>query len=133
MSDTISTLAALAPAAVAQVAIPTETSALVWWLVGLAAAAALFNQIVAAWRNLTGRFSDRPADGPEYVTRPACHQAMKEVADRLDRIDQCRLNDMADLRNLIRSEVGGTHKRVDAILSAVSEVRGELKRVGDRP
>lgn len=129
MNEAISTLTALAPAAVAQLS-ASDASPLVWWLVGLAAAAAIVNQVVLAIRNLSGKsVRDRDAVSPEQCA--ARHASLDSRLDvRFRDIERALIERDNALRAVLSQDVRGVHQRVDEVLGAVSEVRGELKRIG---
>ena len=152
MNSIIPTISGLLPLAIGAVAAPqdTETTVAVWWIIGAAGAAALFNQLVSAWNNLTGRFKSE-GTGPEYVTRVNCHEAHqkteavlkasdaqreKSIADleekienTFNRLDEKLESKQNEMRTIVRADISGVHQRVDAILAAVSELKGKVESI----
>lgn len=131
MNSLFPTIAGLLPIAIGVVAsqeTSSSDSVTVWWILGAAGAATVFNQIVTAWNNLTGRFKEREGQGPEYITRANCHDAHKmteQVIKELEAKMEAKVN---ELHALIREDVKGAHKRIDIILSAVSKLEGKVDR-----
>lgn len=148
MNTLISSISGLLPLAIASIA-SAETSAAatpadaqitaaVWWILGAAGVAVIFNNLFSAWTNLTGRFKEKEGAGPEYVTRQACHEAHQKteatIKEREENLEQTitelenKLESKSnELRVIVRADIAGVHKRVDAILAAVSELKGRVE------
>jgi len=128
MNSILPALTGLLPIAIASVASQeSETSLGVWWILGAAAAAVMFNQLITAWNNLTGRFKERENNGPEYVTRQACHEAHEKLENCLKEQEHAFETKLTEFRNEFGRGIKGVHQRVDSILSAVSELKGRVE------
>ena len=99
------------------------------WLLGLAAAAVIFNQVVMAFRNMTGRFAER-VPGAGFQTREGCATVQQHVTARIDAAEQRSDTRDETLRREIKEDVKGVHKRSDQILAAVSRLEGKVDARG---
>lgn len=132
MSDALASAAALAiPVTaqfVAQVApLPDGQSAAVWWLVGLAAAAAGANQVVSFWRNIS-RDSAHRSVAMESVpqSKEACEKLHDLLNDELRRIREAIVNGQTLHTREAEQRSSGLHKRIDPIAADVARVEGRL-------
>jgi hypothetical protein len=112
VSDLITSAGALIPLAAA-VSMPSQENAAIWWILGLAGVAVMFNQVTQAWRSLTGRMVERPS-GEDFQPKHECEQKM----------DSARREAKADMENL--------HSRINIVLREVSQVCGEIRGMGMR-
>ena len=101
----------------------------IWWILGAAGAAVILKNLIDLWNSLTGRFQQNQA-GPDFITRAACHEAHTKVEDKIDEFEKKLEAKHTELRNIISKDVAGAHKRIDQVLAAVSELKGEVKRIG---
>lgn len=106
---------------------PSDTTQAVWWIVGAASAAVIFNQLVTAWNNLTGRFKEKEGAGPEYVSRVACHQAHDKLSVVLKEIDQQHERRTEALRLEQKKDMVGLHDKINTVAIITGEIRGTLK------
>lgn len=138
--------AAADPAAAAPAAGGAGVTA-IWWLLGAAGAAALFNQVAEAWQRLSGKAGRRDVQQPlevkayeEFQRLSVCQRMHEQLDASLSRINEQHGNRTHELRHEIKADftalsgslaasLRGVHERVDTVLAAVSEVRGELKRI----
>lgn len=132
-------LAQLAPAPAGA---PTEHSAAIWWLMGLAAVAVAFNAISSAWERLSGRFAERRGDGPEYQRREDCmamHNGLTDVMQRINREHAERTeilrreikSDMSSVYDRIESKTDGINNRLTGISQFMGEIAGQVKRIAN--
>lgn len=130
MNDLLTPVSGLLPLVMAQIASPgpDDRSLAVWWLLGLAAAAVIFNQLSDAWRKLTGRFKEREQPGPHYVLHSTCIDSHNKLEATLREIDEGHEERTEALRRELKADTGGVHKRVDEVLKAVSRVEGMLAK-----
>ena len=141
MSDMLSTLVGLSLPVLAQLAAaPTDRSAAIWWLVGLAAVATAFNQVSSAWGRLSGRFQERHGDGPEYQRREDCQFLHKDLAAVLDRTNREHSERTEQLRKEIKHDISQVYERIEDkteginnrltnISISVGDMAGQLKRM----
>lgn len=101
-------------------------SAAVWWLVGLAAVAFAFNQIVVAWRSMTQRFAERDGSGPRYQTAARCDELHRKIEAGMATVDERHSHRTDALRREIKADVEGVHSRINDVLRAVSTLGGKI-------
>ena len=109
-------LAAIAPPA-------DDRSMAVWWLLGLAAAALIFNQVADAWGKLTGRFSRDASPEGGFRSRKDCIEIHQQLNQNREKVQDSLMNADTELRKEIREDITGVHKRLDAVLTALVEIR----------
>jgi hypothetical protein len=127
MSDIISATTAIAPLILAQTAAAQPDQPAVWWILGLAGAAVIFNQIAQSWHTLTGRFKRLESSGPRCPTEAECDARHRLVEEHLVKIgDQAQARSEA-LRQEIKKDVSGVHTRIDDVLRAVSRIEGKVQ------
>ena len=106
MSDILHGFVSLSPLILASVAQASETAAqapandqfTVWWLLGLAGAAVMFNQSAQAWKTLTGRMQRTP-DESQPRLRKDCIEVHKLNTQRLNAIEAENRDEHAALRH----------------------------------
>jgi len=83
-----------------------------------------------------GSFKEQPPPAATYVTKEFCAVSHEATVARVDKLEReffalrGQMEDMRiDLAAIISTEVGKVHSRTDDVLAAVSELRGELKRM----
>jgi hypothetical protein len=150
MTDLPSTISALSLPVLAQM-LPqnTDRDAAVWVMVGLAGLAVIVNQVIAAWRNITGVQAKREIQQPLEIKAAQEFAAKAHEHNEFQRLAHCKemhsqietqMRDeeerqdvrMDDLRREIKVDIGGVHKRIDAVLAAVSNLGGQITQIGNR-
>jgi hypothetical protein len=96
-----------------------------WWLLGLAAAAVLLNQLAQAFRNLTGRFVEREPEGG-FRRRSDCIAIHEKLASQLAEICSNMRSATEAQRKESRDDMGGVHRRIDALQTQISNLGREL-------
>jgi hypothetical protein len=134
MTDNVTTALSLAPIVLATVApaAPTETTLAVWWLLGLAGAAVVVNNILAAWEKITSRFSERESKGPEYQHRKDCERIHADDHNQLAATRESIEERIETLRSEFKHDLSNLHDKVNRSSERVSEIMGEIKRIGAR-
>lgn len=120
-SELLTSLAALIPCTVAQIGGLQSDSSLMWWLLGLAFIAVIFNQAAAAWKTLSQRFEEKPA-GNQYRSRRDCieiHADLKQDIKEMNR--RSEENDNA-LRLEVKNDVRGIHGRLDLTNTRIADM-----------
>lgn len=123
MMNSINIAIALSPLVLAQIAsVKGEHSVAVWWILGLAGAAVMFNQISEAWTRMTRRFQDRTPDGAQIQSVEECrrvHQGVTKAFEDLDR-------DIEQVNVRTEERVGKIHSRLDGIVALLHELKGAI-------
>ena len=134
MTDNVTTALSLAPIVLATVApaAPTETTLAVWWLLGLAGAAVVVNNILAAWEKITSRFKERESAGPEYQHRKDCERIHADDHNQLAATRESIEERIETLRSEFKHDLSNLHDKVNRSSERVSEIMGEIKRIGAR-
>lgn len=119
----------------AELPAPDSASAIGWLLLGLAALAVALNQISEFAARWIGKkeasattIADQPLEvrgAPEYVRREEFVQLANRVIHLEAKFDQA----VQTLSEQGEDRARRLHARMDTILEAVAEVRGELKRI----
>lgn len=119
----------------AELPAPDSASGIGWLLLGLAALAVALNQIADLFTRWLGKkeaqattIADQPLEvrgAPEYVRREEFAQLANRVIHLEAKFDQA----VATLGEQGEDRARRLHARMDTILEAVAEVRGELKRI----
>jgi hypothetical protein len=137
MTSILSSISGILPLAIAGIAAtqvpqvsnsPSSENLAIWWILGAAGAAVILNNILDAWRKITGNFKERESAGPEYVQKSDCKDVHKTMTDQWEEAEQRHTTRTESLRQEIKSDIKGVHKRIDEILSAVSELKGKIYR-----
>ncbi len=143
MNSLLSSVSGLLPLAIASIAssesADAQTSTGVWWILGAAGAAVIFNQLVTAWNNLTGRFKEREGTGPQYQRVEVCEAMHKTITDAIEEVERRQTHRMEEteqrhsvrtegLRREIKGDVSGVHKRIDEVLKGVSRLEGKVNQ-----
>lgn len=106
-----------------------EVLAFVGSLFFLAAGA---NQVL----KLVGHFKEQPPPSTTYTTKVECRATHDGQHDRICRIehesqkmrDEIRF-EISEVSRLAEARTGGLHERINQVLAAVSELRGEIRRM----
>jgi hypothetical protein len=115
----------------ASISSPTgiEVLAFVGSLFFLAAGA---NQVL----KLVDRNKEQPPPAATYVTLKECanrHEFTRALLDRNDREIEAIKNqitcEVGEVTRLAEARTGGLHERINKVLEAVSELRGEVRRL----
>lgn len=134
MQGIISGVIALSPIAFAAAAPdsdPSTTSALTW-IAGAAAAAVIFNQVSEAWGRMTGKFSQDESPVGGYRGRHDCIEIHKALNTNREKCREKLEASDHDLRLEIKDDIEGMHRRLDAVLIAVTTLTETvIKKVGD--
>ncbi len=129
MTDLLSNFVPLVPLVIAQIA-PAESTRgeILTVLLGIAALAVIANTLAELWRNLTGKLKEQPPPGQTYIRILDCKETHAEINARFLRIEE-RADERSDaLRKEIKTDIGGVHEKINAVISAVGELKGEIKR-----
>jgi bifunctional pyridoxal-dependent enzyme with beta-cystathionase and maltose regulon repressor activities len=121
-------LAAVAASQTPSSAPDSSTAVGIWWLVGASCAAVIFNQLSDAWQKLTGRFKEREPNGPEYVTRQACHTAHTQTETHFKEMENRVEAKVTEIRGIFREDIQGVHNRINDVLEKVSELKGKVSK-----
>lgn len=132
--SSLSTIAALLPLVIAQIAAsaqpataqPTQQTLMLWWLLGAAGVAVLLNQIITAWRNLTGNLRESPPPATTYRKRDDCLAIHNELKADLGKLSsRIEITD-ADQRKIQREDINGVHRRIDALQQQLAAHQSSL-------
>jgi uncharacterized protein HemX len=126
MTDLISATAALSPLVLAQTAAAQPDQPAVWWIIGLAGAAVIFNQVAQSWKTLTNRFRERDSGGPRSPTEAECESRHNLISTQLQNITEQAQGRSESLRQEIKKDLGGVHQRIDEVLRAVARLEGKV-------
>jgi hypothetical protein len=127
MNDYVSTAASLAVPVIAQISAVDQQSAAIWWIVGLAAAAAGANQIVLLWRNLSPSRDRRHVSlEQEPQSKAACEKLHTAITEELRRLHEAFTQGFERYAREAEQRASGLHKRVDPIAADVARVNGRL-------
>jgi hypothetical protein len=127
MNDYLSLAASLAVPVIAQVSAPDQQSAAVWWIVGLAAAAAGANQVVLLYRNLSPDRDRRHVSvEQEPQTKAACEKQHTAITEELRRIHDAFTQGISLHTREAEQRASGLHKRIDPIAADVARVNGRV-------
>ncbi len=88
MSDIISASAAMAPLVLAQAATAQPDQPAVWWILGLAGTAVIFNQLAQSWKTITNRFKEREQPGPHVATIEDCEKRHLTIDNHLSEMER---------------------------------------------
>jgi len=143
----ISAAIALAPIVAAGMLGEAQTNAALWWILGAAGAAVMLNQLVQAWRNMTGGMLRKP-DDDQARKRTDCIEIHKRTNNRINGLEaeseagdtSLRLEIKADMTAISKELRAGfatanmqdetraskTHSRIDGLTSSLYEMRGTL-------
>jgi len=138
IEKTLASGAALLPIVLAQLG-GEGTNTLLWWILGLAGAAVLLNQLALAYRNLTGRFEEKNGSSG-YRRRSDCMEIHRDEKRAFN--DFARKSEEGDqqLRLEIKGDISGVHRRIDglqqqitnhtnSIVGAVGDLAGQIKQM----
>jgi len=120
----LSTTGSVLPIAIAALA-PNDPGIVLWWILGLAGFAALANQVITLFRNLTGSLKEQPPPSLTYQRKDECAQlhaglmssirsVISEELRKVETQHEARTN---QFREDLRHDIGGVHRRVDMILA----------------
>jgi hypothetical protein len=56
----------------------------------------------------------------------------KRMDERMEGFRTELRSDLGEMRKEVRAQIGGVHQRVDTVLAAVSDVAGQIKRMGGK-
>jgi hypothetical protein len=117
--------------------------ALVVWMVGGSAAIFAINQVLTFYK---AHIKEQPTPADTYATK-AEHAELRGRVDRMgteihsafERLDQKRSVSIAglhtkveastaEIRREIKADLGGVHERISTVLTAVSELKGAIRR-----
>jgi hypothetical protein len=144
MSDIISASAAMAPLVIAQAASSQPEQPAVWWILGLAGVAVVFNQIAQSWKTITNRFKEREQPGPHVATIEDCekrHQTLdnhlsemeRQVVNRGEKLREETLARAEKLREEVLTRAEVLRKETEAATNAIRlELKADIGGVHDR-
>ena len=110
---------------------PNSSQTVGWLCLALFGIAGGINHVLAIW----DRTKEIPPPAQTYVTKPDCLSARIELNQRMGRLD----SDLHDIRSEMKADretllLAGEeramkiHQRIDAVLAAVSELKGRVQR-----
>jgi len=103
----------------AQISLPDPDAFLFgYWIVHAAAILAIGYMIT----KIVIMFRRRPPIDAEFATKRELNLLQKQSDGRDDKIEE----QITEMRQEIKSDIGGVHKRVDEILKGVSRLEGKL-------
>lgn len=127
MSDLVSAAGGLSLPVIAQVAAQADGASsgnpAIWWLVGAAAAAVIFNQLATAWDRLTTRFSrQQTPDGQQFQTAAGCKAVHSAFDSKVDSFCREIRDSIAALGREAEERSSKLHARIDPISQRVTAV-----------
>lgn len=126
MSDLVSAAGGLSLPIIAQVAAQAEVSTAdrnpaIWWMVGAAAAAVVFNQLSQSWDRLTGRFS-RQNNDPQMQTAEGCKVIHQHLDEKMEAFCDRVTGAVEKLGRDAEERSSKLHSRIDPISQRVTAV-----------
>lgn len=106
------TLIPLVPPILAQIPAATRSEIVTWIIAGAAVLA-----ILKLALDVYERLRTKPPPSETYVAKTDCRAAHKELTDCLERIEA----DRRDAFRELRTDIGGVHRRVDAVLERLTK------------
>jgi hypothetical protein len=94
-----------------------------WGLAGLAAAA---NVIIQLWRNVTGRFAERPPSQHPFVTTSECREMHAATDNRLRARDTDLDTRLRELDKVAEQRMSKVHSRLDVVVTTLHELKGTM-------
>jgi iron uptake system EfeUOB component EfeO/EfeM len=125
MSQGFNTAVGIGVPVLAQLAVGTEASQAVYWIIGAVGVAAAANQLMAFWRNATGRFAEREG-GTRYQTAEGSAKEHERLESKIELAFQRVENVLAALRDQNEERASKLHSRIDPISNRVTELAGRL-------